>query len=117
MSVLDCRTNSYVNITHQKFLKYILGVKRNCSNMVTFGELGEFPLLLKGWVSLLSFWHRSTQMLDETLVKKALKFITERDHAESEWIRTVKLLLGKLQLSTHFLNPNTISTDKFTRLY
>ena len=54
-------TNSEINTVHQKFLKYILGVKRNCSNMTTLGELGEFPLHLHGLISMLSFWHRNTQ--------------------------------------------------------
>ena len=59
---------SYLDDNQQKFLKYILGVKRNCSNMATLGELGEFPTLLNGLVSILSFWHRSMQMQDDTLV-------------------------------------------------
>ena len=115
-SILNCLTNSYVDKTQQKFLKYILGVKRNCNNMATLGELGEHPLLVKAWVSLLSFWHRSTQMPDETLTKRALQSITESDSTHSEWIATVKFLLKELNLSAHFQNPNDISTEKFVRM-
>ena len=36
--------NTYTSKLHQRFVKYILGVKRNCSNLATLGELGELPL-------------------------------------------------------------------------
>ena len=34
---------SYTSKLHHRFLKYILGVKRNCNNLATLGELGELP--------------------------------------------------------------------------
>ena len=69
--LLSYLTNSYLDITHQKFLKFLLGVKRNYSDMATLGELGECSLLVKAFVSLLSFWHRTTRMQDETFVRKS----------------------------------------------
>ena len=66
-SIAECLINSHVNATHQKFLKYILGVRTNCCNMATIGELGEYPLLLRAWISSLTYWHRSTQMTNDTL--------------------------------------------------
>ena len=57
-TLLDYLTTSEVNIIHQNFLKFILGVKRNCSNMATLGELGELPLHFYGLKSLLCYWHR-----------------------------------------------------------
>ena len=78
----ECLINSQVNITHQKFLKYLLGVRTNCGNMATLGEVGEYPLLLRAWTSFLTYWHRTTQMLDDTLVKKSLNYIMENDHGE-----------------------------------
>ena len=94
----------------------MLGVKSNCSNMATIGELGEYPLLLRAWVSSLSFWHRSTQMSGDTLVKKALKFITENDHGQSEWLSTIKVIMNKLGLNVYFVNPNDITTVKFKQI-
>ena len=41
--LLTYMTSSYVDGIHQHFFKYILSVKRNCNNMTTLGELGEFP--------------------------------------------------------------------------
>ena len=71
-SLLAYLTESDINTIHQKFLKVIWGVKRNCSNMATLGELGELPLHLHGLTSLLSYWHRIAQMQEDTLVKQAL---------------------------------------------
>ena len=115
-TLLSYLTSSYLDTTHHKFLKYVLGVKQNCSNMATLGELGEFPLLLKAFVSMLSFWHRTTRMQDETLVKKALQFLSNDDNSESEWMGTVKLLINELKMTNYFQNPELISTERFTQL-
>ena len=113
--LLSYLTNSYLDITHQKFLKFLLGVKRNCSNMATWGELGEYPLLVKAFVSLLSFWHRTTGMQDETFVKKALQLIST-NNPRSEWMATVKFLLNELNMTNYLENPELITTEKFTRI-
>ena len=68
---------SYMNNTSytsklRRFLKYILGVKRNRSNLATLGELRELPLHAHGIISLLSFWHRTSQMPDNSLARQAL---------------------------------------------
>lgn len=89
-------------------------MKLNCSNLATVGELGEFPLLIGAWVSTLAFWHRSTQMPENTLVKKALKFLTDTENVSSEWLDTVKLLMARLNLND--LNLDSISTAKFREI-
>ena len=70
-SVMETVMNSYINGSQYKFLKYILGVKINCSNMATIGEICEYPLMLKAWMYLILFWHRTTQMDDRTFYKKS----------------------------------------------
>ena len=109
-------SNSYTNVTQQKFLKYILGVKQNCSNLTTFGELGEYPLLLHGFISLLSYWHRTTQMPEDTLVKQALDFLSDDGHSQSEWLSTVKFLLSFLDMESYLENPSLVKTKNFTDL-
>ena len=42
-SIMESLMSSYINGSQYKFLKYILGVKTNCSNMATVGEIGEYP--------------------------------------------------------------------------
>ena len=91
-TLLDYLMKSESNTIHQKFLKFILGVKRNCSNMASLGELGEFPLHLYGIISLLSFWHRSALMHADTLVKQTLNLITNDGPNLSHWFATVKFI-------------------------
>ena len=112
-TLLEYLTKSELNILHQRFLKNILGVKRNCSNFATLGELGEFPLQMYGFISLLTFWYRTPLMNDDTLVKKTLNIVINNGPEFSEWLATVKFLLKLLHLEEYFLDPTTISTDKF----
>jgi len=99
---------------HQKFLKYILGVKSKCSNMASIGELGVYPLDLHGLINLLSFWHRTTQMNNNSLVKQTLNYISENDPSKSEWITTVKYLLDLVHMENYFHNPSLLTTKYFT---
>ena len=111
---LTCLTTSGINTLHQKFLKYILGVKRNYSSIATLGELGEFPLQISGFISLLSYWHRTTLMREDTLVKKTLNLVTNDGPDSSELLATVKFLLKLLHLEEYILDPAVISTDQLT---
>ena len=96
ISFLDYLNKSYSSVLHQRFLKYILGVNRSCTNMAILGELGEFPLQMNGIIALLSFWHRISQMPDDTLVKQAYNTSKEEEN-QSEWIASVKWLLKYLR--------------------
>ena len=115
-SMSECLMNSYINSNHYKFLKYVLGVKPNCSNIAILGELGEFPLMARAWIALLSYWHRSTQMGEKTLVNKALKVITENDHKQSEWLSTIKIIMSKLGLLEVFRHPSRTKSNKLKEI-
>ena len=113
ISLLDHMNNSYSSVLHQRFLKYVLGVNKSCTNMATLGELGEFPLQMKGMTALLSFWHRISQMPDDTLVKQAYNFSLESDSFQSEWIASVKFLLENLNMGRYFRNPSVVDKNQF----
>jgi hypothetical protein len=72
--------------------------------------------MLKAFTSLLSYWHRATQMQDETLVKEALQFISNNETSQSKWMATVKFLLRELNMENYFQNPELCTTEKFTSL-
>ena len=114
-TLLKIMNTSDIGIMHQKFLKYILGVKKNCSNIATFGELGELPLLLHGFMALLKFWHRTANLPDSLLVKQALN-LQMVDNAQSEWLSTVKFLLSQMGMGEHFNNPCMSTSDVFAKL-
>ena len=93
----------------------MLGVNRNCSNIATLGEVGEFPLYLNGLAALLSFWHRVGNLPVKTLVNPDLNARTREDHY-SEWLATVKFLLSELNLYEHYANPALASGDQFSKI-
>ena len=58
---------------HLKFLKLILGVKRNCPSLSVLGETGEFPLTIIAAIRIIKYWHRLTTLTDNCLAKLELK--------------------------------------------
>ena len=113
-SIFEVMTSSDIGLLHQKFLKYVLGVNKNCTNSATLGELGEYPLMMYGFVSLLKFWHRIANLSSGLLVKQALDVQT--DLVQSEWMSSVKFLLGHIGLSSHFDNPQMVKTEAFAKI-
>jgi hypothetical protein len=112
ISFLDHLNNSYSSVLHQRFLKFVLGVNKSCTNMATLGELGEFPLQLNGMIALLSFWHRISQMPEDTLVKQAYN-ISQEGEFQSEWNATVKFLIEYLNIENYFQNPSSVKKNQF----
>ena len=82
--------------TQLKFLKFALGLHKQSSNMATFGETSELPIILKGYVRMLCFWKRTTSLGDETLVKKAYQ---ENIHLNTTWCKTIQVLNASLGLN------------------
>ena len=111
-SLLFYADKAYPNSLQQKFLKFILGVKKNCSNMATLGEIGEIPTIFHGFVSLLSFWHRTRSMDEDTLVKQALNAMTNDNNVKSEWLASVKFLLQYLEMDNYYVHTQLITTTK-----
>ena len=52
-----------------KFLKIMLGVRNNTSNLATYGECGRFPLLLRQKVRVIKYWYRIINMDEGSIVK------------------------------------------------
>ena len=108
--------NSYSNGSQYKFLKYVIGVKPNCSNIAAIGEVGEVPLMLKAWITLISYWHRATEMDDRTFAKKAVSHLMNNNIKESEWISTVRIVLKLLGLERYFNQPSLLTTEKLKEI-
>ena len=97
--------SSYTANVHHKFLKYILGVKKNCTTIAILGELGELPLYLHALTSMILFWHRTKKMSDDTLVKQTLDFMSNDPTIISECLATVKFLMNYLGLEDVYCDP------------
>ena len=77
-------------IFHRKLLKCILGVSKACPNLAVYGEMGEVPLSIKGYRLMLNYWHRLTNLPDDSMCKKAL---IENVNLQTNWIVTIEKLL------------------------
>ena len=83
--------------------------------MATLSEVGEIPTIFHGFVSLLSFWHRTRSMDEDTLVKQALNAMTNDNNVKSEWLASVKFLLQYLEMDDYYVHTQlTTTTKRFT---
>ena len=99
--------------THQRYIKYILGVNKSCSNYATLGELGKLPIYYNAMLQLLNFWHHVALMNYNTLVKKA--YIVQCNNENLQWIATVKFVLKLIGMGHLITNPNYLSVPAFKR--
>ena len=101
---------------HLGFLKFILGLKRNCLNSAALGEVGQFPLIQHGFVHLLTYWQRLTNLSDLTSAEQAFNIQMERNIAQSEWAATAKYLLSQIGMNNHLSDPLLANTNDFSKM-
>ena len=94
---------SKTDVTHRKFLKFLMGVSKSCPNLAIYGDTGETPLSLKSYRLTLNFWHRITRLEDTALAKIAL---LENIEMRTNWIITIEKLINTLNLSNKIGNHN-----------
>ncbi len=100
---------------HMKFCKYLLGVHRFSTNNGVRGELGRFPLILVVICSLVSFWHRLTNLdPNDMLVAECLPALLEQNSSKN-WIVAVKCILEKLDLQHVWESPSTLSAKQLKK--
>ena len=76
-------------VAQLKYLKFALGVTKQCPTMAVLGETAEVPLQLKAYHRMLTFWNRTQAMDDNTLVKKAY---IDNVADNTEWCQTIQIL-------------------------
>ena len=101
---------------HLKFLKFILGVKRNCPYLCVLEETGELPLTITAAIQMVKYWHRLTTMTDNCLAKLALYEIENANDNSSDWKSSIKHLLKLMSLENVCANPQTYGVDQLNTL-
>ena len=99
---------SPTTVAQLKFLKFALGVNKHCPTMAVLGETADVPLILKGYHRMLTYWNRTREMDDNTLVKKAY---LENVNSNSNWCKTIQILNSSQNLHTR-----DISKAEFPRI-
>ena len=59
---------------------------------------------------MLSYWHRTSLMYYETLIKQALNLVIENGAEESEWLLSVKFILNLVQMTDVYHNPRSMGS-------
>ena len=101
-----------------KFLKLVLGLRRNCTTLAVLGEVGEFPIVLNGLVRMVKFWHRINNMDNGCLTKIALNVIKSFQSDIWNWLSTIKLSMKAISvLDNIFSSPSCYSSEYVERMF
>ena len=101
-----------------KFLKLILGLRRNCATLAVLGEVGEFPMALNGLFRMIEFCHRINNIMSQ---HKALNVIGSSQSDTSIWLSTIlstiKLSMKAMSLDNIFSSPSCYSSVYIERMF
>ena len=83
---------------HVKFLKQILGVRRQTSNIAVYGEVGRVPLSVLRKVRILKYWYKILSSRDTLLFKVYSQQVNSlmQGATENNWVLQLKTLLNEL---------------------
>ena len=73
-------------------------------------------MMLHALSPLVTFWHRVSNMSEDTLVKQALDIQFQLGSEQSEWLGTVKLVMSTIGLNCHYQDPKLVGTKLFKEL-
>ena len=103
--------NANSETVHLKFLKIVMGLKRNARSMAVLGDSGQYPVSVIAYLNLLKYWHRICHLDDSCLVKKALNEITSIPDSKCDWKATVKTILNICSMEDVWENPLQFSIN------
>ena len=82
-----------------KFIKTILGVHGNTSNLAVLGETGRFPLVIRQKVKSLKYWSKILTLPDHSLVKKMYFILYDLNEAGYQtWCTNIEEMLCQSDL-------------------
>lgn len=95
---------------HVKFLKQILGVRRQTNNIAVYGELGRFPLFVLRKIRILKYWFKVLTSQGSLLHKVYIQQLNELNYGfnENNWAFQVMSLLNQLGF-TYIWNSQNIT--------
>ena len=109
LSIHETSMKEEPTTTQLKFLKFSLGVKKQCPTLAVLGETAEIPLSLTGYTRMLSYWDRTKELEDTTLVKKAYM---ENIDMNTNWCQTIQILNAKFNLHTREVTNFPLTAKK-----
>ena len=87
---------------HIKFLKQLLGVRRQTCNIAIYGELGRVPLIVLRKIRILKYWKKIISSQESLLYKVYVLQANELNSGfinENSWVFQLKSILDELGFS------------------
>ena len=85
--------------TQLKFLKRMLGVRRQTSSLTVYGDTGQFPIIVLQQISILKYWCHILSLRPESVVRRVYNTLIQLDRlGKQNWVSQVKSLLTESQL-------------------
>ncbi|WP_143213454.1 hypothetical protein, partial [Acinetobacter baumannii] len=78
---------------HLKFCKFILGIRRNASNVGSRAELGRYPIFHDILLSMLTFWTRLLNIDASRLVKITYTAEYKDSETKGNWSQAIRKIL------------------------
>ena len=103
--------NANSDTVHLKFLKIVMGLKRNTPSMAVPGDSGQYPVSVIAYLNLLKYWHRICHLDDSCLVRKARNETTSIPNSKCDWKATVKTILNICSMEDVWENPLQFSIN------
>ena len=94
---------SSIETFYSKFCKYTLGISKYASNILTLGELGRYPIIIKSVVSGILYWWRLEQGTVNPLLNRAYNTMKEENH---QWLQNIQFFLFNIGMGDIWLNPS-----------
>ena len=81
---------------HTKFIKIILGVHKNASNLAIYGETGRYPLIVRQKVKALKYWAKVVSQPESSIIKKVYNTLLNLSNGGlKNWVSNIELMLVK----------------------
>jgi hypothetical protein len=97
---------------HTKYLKIILGVHKNVSNIAVYGETGRYPLFIRQKVKVFKYWLKIIQMSENSLVRMIYsRLLSLNNCGFTTWATNVESLINSAGLSYLWINQSCTKHD------
>ena len=101
-------TDDFLDKSHLRFLKNILGVNKKATNIAVLAETGRYPLYFSVVISMLKYWYRIKNM-EKGLLKDAL-IANQKMYLEKTdcWLSSVNFILQNLDIKIFDMSLNSL---------
>ncbi|XP_078607973.1 uncharacterized protein LOC144879949 [Branchiostoma floridae x Branchiostoma japonicum] len=111
-------TGNQLEIVHNKFCKFYLGVGQNTPNIAVRGELGRHPLYVLRYSRIIKFWLKVLEMDNNRYTKKCYRLMYELDQVNRKsWVSQVKQLLFAYGLQEAWFNQGVGNIEECIHVF